>query len=251
MSATLVQSAADSLSGSLQVGKHITSFGPVGEVAGTAPPAFHDTKKIGAFDHGYDLNPPLLLSPTLVVDTTNLVNTATSPGIGVDTLSASATAAIGSATISLTDPLVASPVLLGLSASATFIRSGSSASYVFGPNQGFLAGDASFGSLTISGSLVGFKTLTFSGDAAPNTVLFQSSTVTITLDKQTLSDFLPPVAAGAVPPVSPNRITTDALDIQLNNASVGGQLVTGDIRLGESSATNFHSPIPAALVPMA
>ena len=68
-----------------------------------------------------------------------------------------------------------------------------------GPNRGFVAGDASFGSLTISGSLVGFKTLKFSGDAAANTVLFHSSTVTITLDKRTLSDFLPPVSAGAGP----------------------------------------------------
>jgi hypothetical protein len=249
MSATLVQSAADSLSGSLQVGTNVTSFGPVGEVAGTAPPAFHDTKKLGLFDQTYDLNPPLLLAPTLAVDTTNLVNSVASPGIGVDTLEAAATATIGSATISLTDPAVASPVLLGLSVSATFIQSASTASYVFGPNQGFLAGGASFGSLTVSGSLVGSKTLTFSGDAAANTVLFHSATVTITLDKQTLSDFLPPVTAGAVPPVSPNRITTDAFDIQLNNASVGGQLVTGDIRLGESSATYFHSPIPTAPVP--
>ena len=129
-------------------------------------------------------------------------------------------------------------VLLGLSVSATFIHSKSSASYVFGPNQGFLAGDASFGSLTIGGSLIGGETLTFSGDVAANTVLFRSSTVTITLDKQTLSDFLPPVTTAAVPPVSPNRITTDALDIQLNKASVGGQTITGDIRLGESSATS-------------
>ncbi len=244
MSSTLVQSAADSLSGSLQVGNHVTSFGPVGEVAGTAPPAFHHAHEIGVFDHGYDLNPPLLLAPTLVVDTAGLVNTADSPGIGIDTLGADATADIGWATISLTDPVVASLLLLGLSASATFIHSESSVSYVFGPNRGFLAGDASFGSLTISGSLVGGKTLTFSGDAAANTVLFHSSTVTITLDKQTLSDFQPPVAASAVPAVWPSRITTDALDIQLNKASVGGQTITGDIRLGESSATYFHAPIP-------
>jgi hypothetical protein len=101
-----------------------------------------------------------------------------------------------------------------------------------------------FGSITISGSLVGFKTLTFSGHAAANTVLFHSSTVTVTLDKQTLSDFLPPVAAGAAPRVLANRITTDALDIQLNKAPLLGQTITGDIRLGETSATHFHSPIP-------
>lgn len=246
MSGILVQSSADSLSASLQVGNSVTSVGPVGEVAGNAPPAFHQTRKIGAFDHIYDLNPPLLLGPTLTIDAADLVNNATSAGIGIDTLGADATADISSATISLTDPLLATPSLLGLSASATFVHSESSASYVFGPDQGFLAGDASFGSLTISGSLVGFKTLTFSGDAKANTVLFHSATVTITLDKQTLSDFLPPVASGAgpTPAVLPNRITTDALDIHLNNAPLFGQTITGDIRLGETSATFFHSPIP-------
>lgn len=250
MSGILLQSTADSLSGSLQVGNHVTSFGPVGEVAGTAPPAFHQTKKIGQFDHSYDLNPPLLLAPTLRIDTTNLVNNVVSRGIGVDTLGADATANIGSATILLTDGWLATPILLGLSATATFIHSKSAASYVFGPNRGFLAGDASFGSLSISGSLVGGKTLTFSGDAAPNTVLFHNSTVTITLDKQTLSDFLPPVAPGAViPPLLANRITTDALDIQLNKASLFGQTITGDIRIGETSATYFHSPIPPPPVP--
>jgi hypothetical protein len=91
---------------------------------------------------------------------------------------------------------------------ASFIHSESSASYVFGPDRGFLAGDASFGSLTISGALIG-KTVTFSGTAAADTVLYSSPTETITLDKQTVSDFLPPSDTG----VGPNRITRDALDI--------------------------------------
>jgi hypothetical protein len=77
-------------------------------------------------------------------------------------------------------------------------------------------------------------------------VLFHSSTVTITLDKQTLTDFLPPVSAGAgpVPALLRDRITTVALDIQFNKAPLFGQTVTGDVRIGESSATYFHSPIP-------
>ena len=74
------------------------------------------------------------------------------------------------------------------------------------------------------------------GDAAANTILYQSSTVTITLDKQTLSDFLPP---STVAPIGPNRITTDAIDISLNNAHLGGQTLSGDIALGETSASLF------------
>jgi hypothetical protein len=135
MSGILVQSSADSLAGSLHVGHNVISFGPVGEVAGNPPPAFHHARKISAFDHTYDLNPPLLLGPTLTIGTANLVNIASSPGIGIDTLGTDATADIGSATVSLTDPVVLTPALLGLSASATFVHSESSASYVFGPKR--------------------------------------------------------------------------------------------------------------------
>jgi hypothetical protein len=62
--------------------------------------------------------------------------------------------------------------------------------------------------------------------------------VTITLDKQTISDFLPP-SAGAV---APNRITTDALDIHLNNARLFGKTISGDIMLGKSSAALWPPP---------
>jgi hypothetical protein len=64
---------------------------------------------------------------------------------------------------------------------ATGIRSDSNVS-----SAGSLTGGASFNLLTLSGELVNGDTLTFSGNAAPDTVLYKSSTVTITLDEQTL-----------------------------------------------------------------
>jgi hypothetical protein len=73
--------------------------------------------------------------------------------------------------------------------------------------------------------------LTFSGDAAADTVLYKSSTVTITLDEQTL--LLPPGATGGA--IGPS-ITTDAIDIQLNNAKFGNQTISGNFDIGQSSA---------------
>jgi len=234
MSQPLVFSSADSLSGDLEVGSSQTSFGPIGLAAGAAPPAFDSTQTVDAFNQTYNLDhaDPNLL--TLQVQATKLVNNASSAGLGTDNISAQATANIQSPGFLLTDNPLSTLSFLGLSASATFINSNSDASYVYGPNRGSLSGDASFGSLTISGALVGGETLSFSGDAAANTILYKSPTVTITLDKQTLSDLLP---TSGPAPVSPSRITTDALDIQLKNAPLSGNMISGDIVLGETTAS--------------
>ena len=174
--------------------------------------------------------------PTLQIDATNLVNTANSAGLGVDAVSTQATSDLGSANIVLTDNPLRDLSILGLSVSAKLIHSESDASYVFGPNQGFLGGGASFGSLMIGGALIG-KTLTFAGTPTANTILYQSASVTITLDKQTLSEFLPP---SGLAPIRPNRITTDAIDISLNHAHLFGTTISGDITLGETSASLFR-----------
>jgi hypothetical protein len=65
MSTQLVQSSADGLIGFLEVGNTQTSFGPVGEVSGSAPPSFQVTNTVAAFDNTYSLDPSDLLHPTL------------------------------------------------------------------------------------------------------------------------------------------------------------------------------------------
>ena len=236
MFSQLVLSSADGLSGYLDVGNHQASFGPIGLASGAAPPAFHHTKNIGVFDKTYNLDPTNPSHPSLHVNATNLVSTANSPGLGIDAVSTQATADFGSTNVLLTDNPRFALGILALSVSATFIHSASSASYVFGMNHGFLSGDASFGSLSIGGALIG-KTLMFTGDAKANTILFHNSSVTITLDKQIQSDFLPPSAAAASP--AHNRITTDAIDIHLDHAHLFGKTITGDIKLSETSASLF------------
>src|ERR1700732_2694738 len=76
MFSRLVLSSADGLSGQLDVGSHQTSLGPVGLASGAAPPAFHQTKKIGAFDHSYNLNGTDPNHETLQIDATKLNSTA-------------------------------------------------------------------------------------------------------------------------------------------------------------------------------
>ena len=195
----LLLSSADSLYGYLDVGSSQTSFGPVGQAAGAAPPAFHQTRRIAAFEHTYGGDALGANQAILQIDATNLVNTANSAGLGVDAVSTQATSDLGSANIVLTANPLKTLSILGLSVSATLIHSESDASYVFGPNRGYLDGGASFGSLMIGGALIG-KALKFVGAPAANTVLYKSASVTITLDKQTLSDFLPPSGLAPIRP---------------------------------------------------
>ena len=173
----LVSSSADSFSGKLDADGFTTTIAPFHRVSGSAPPAYDDTSRIASFDRTYDLTPAEANTLSLTMQTTHMVNNAESAGIGVDEIGASGAADLGSASFVLADTL--GPMLplsiFGLSVNATGIRSGSDSSFVFGPNEGSLAGDASFHLLTVTGALVGGDTLTFSGNAAPDTVLYSES----------------------------------------------------------------------------
>ena len=96
--------------------------------------------------------------------------------------------------------------ILGLSLSATDIRSQADFSVVF-PNREFATGSASFGSLILTGALIG-TTLTFSGDAPANTVLFSNQTTTVTLDQQSVANLTScTVGAGCIAsPVASRRM---------------------------------------------
>jgi hypothetical protein len=236
-----VSSSADSFAGVLNADGSTTTIDPFAPVSGTAPPAYDDTSSIAYFNHTYDLTPAEPNTLSLEMQARNMTNAAYSlPEVIAHQIGAASTADLGSANFSLTDsPNPMLPLsILGLSVEATGIHSESTSS--FGPTQeGFLSGDASFDSLTVSGALLNGETLTFSGNAAADTVLYKSSTVTITLDDQTL--LLPPSATGGI--IGPT-ITTDAIDIQLNHAKFAGQTITGNFDIGQTSAS-YSRPFPA------
>jgi hypothetical protein len=228
----LVSSAADSFSGSLNADGFMTTVAPFAQVFGSGPPAYDQTRSAPYFDHLYELTPAASNDLSFQMQATQMLNAANSAGIGVDEIGASGEADFSSAHFLLTDTFGPTGLTaLGLSVEATVIRSDSDSSFVFGPNRGFLAGDASFHSLTIAGGLLGGKMLTFSGDAAPNTVIYSSPTVTITLDKQ--SELLPPATGGVIGPT----VFTDAIDIQFNRAKFGGNTISGHFDIGQSSAS--------------
>ena len=228
----IVSSSADSLTGSLNADGFTTTVAPFAPVSGSAPPAYDQTKTVAFFDHLYELTPSESNDLSLGVQATQMFNAASSAGLGVDEIGANGTADFSSAHFLLTDTVGTGPTVLGLSVEATGVHSDSNSSFVF-PDRGFLAGDASFHSLTITGALLGGRTLTFSGDAKPDTVLYSSPTVTITLDEQRL--LLPPTATGGV--IGP-MISTDAIDIQFNGAKFLGNTISGHFDIGQSSA-NF------------
>jgi hypothetical protein len=228
----IVSSSADSFSGSLDADGFTTTVSPFAPVSGEAPPAYHHTKAVAAFDHLYDLSPAESNTLSLQMQSADMVNTASSAGIGVDSIGASGASHLGSANFLLTDSPLPTLSILGLSVEATGVKSDSNSSFVFGPNRGSISGDASFRSLTVTGALVNGDKLTFSGDAAPDTVLYSSPTVTITLDDQTL--LLPPAAASGV--IGP-AITTKAIDIHFNDAKFEGHTISGDFAIGQSSAS--------------
>jgi hypothetical protein len=122
---------------------------------GSRAPAFHQTKKPATFDDTYNVGAAAASQPTLQIHATNLADSASSTGLGIDSIGTQASSETGSANFVLTDNLSTTLSILGLSLSAKLVHSDSDASYVFGPNPGFLRGDTSFGSLTISGSLIG------------------------------------------------------------------------------------------------
>lgn len=219
-------SSANALAGKLTLGGVTSNFGPVAPVSGQGT-GYDSTATLHDWGRVYDLKPGSRLHPTVQFTESEVKTSASSPAMGIDTRSSSAEVNIGSSTFLLTDN-PASPRgilgILGLTFAATDIHVSAGFSQVFGMNQPFLSGDASFGSLTIGGALIG-QTLTFSGDAAPNTVLFSSPTVTITLDKQVVTDL-------TTPGHPPKGITTEAVDITFHNATFAGMQVSGEIVIG-------------------
>jgi hypothetical protein len=219
-----VSSSAYSFSGILDVdNSDPTTFNPFDPVSGSAPPLYDHEVTTASFDQTYDLNPSQSHHLTLDWQASDVVNTALAEPFTnePDVLGGIGKATFGSADFQLMDNL-----RTALSVEATGIVSVTdSVSTKLGSSTQQVGGGASFDSLTITGTLVNDETLTFSGSVGhPDTVLYHTPEVTITLDHQT---------AG-----SATEITTDAIYIQLNNAVWRtGYTVTGNFEIGQSSAS--------------
>jgi hypothetical protein len=94
-------------------------------------------------------------------------------------------------------------------------------------------GTASFGALSLSGSLVGGKTLTFSGVAPANTVLYDDAYMTVTLNQQVVTGSIDCTPTCQFVPQS---MTANAIAVQMHKEPVAGKPATGDIFIGMNEA---------------
>ncbi|RTL25869.1 MAG: hypothetical protein EKK47_22320 [Burkholderiales bacterium] len=194
------------------------------------------------------LLPAVLPSPALTV-LEQTVATDASGASGVDAVNTKGTsgAATGVVALMLYPPIpvpiqpVASDAVLPRPQPALLVQFSklkASASYnqVFpGPSQ--RSGSTHAGSITLSGGLLGLKSLTFSGDIAPNTVAVNTPHLKITLNAQTIPKN-PVCDPGTVCPLYRvlETVDTKAILIELTNAPVWGHQVSGDIAIADAQA---------------
>jgi hypothetical protein len=213
-----------------------THLGPVGKVSHDNNGTYDKTVHVGKINETapiIDQNP----TPTIFLNAGDVNSEVKSSGIEIDSETSQATSSIGNASLMLNlNPLPPSansvvpiPYLQVMGKNFT---SQASFNTVF-PSNITATGSASVHNLQIIGSLVGGQTLTYSGSAPPNTVLYDSPTVTITLNRQMEVGL---ISCSPDCKFTPYSITVTAVAIDLNKADIDGHKVTGEIVIGESTA---------------
>jgi hypothetical protein len=232
----VASSSAYGIDGTFTSENQTIEVGPIGAVAGKAPRPYNKTVRVAKINKSAAIVEGSLPIPTFFLDASGIKSHAASQGIAIDSVSAEGDAAIKSLNLMISlnpPPPGASPLPLPfLALSGTAIASSANFSRVF-PGTPVVTGSAEFGSLSIIGSLIGYQTLTYAGSAPKNTVIYQSPTVTITLNKEVVAGVISCQLRCAF---TPSGITTRAVDISLNNADIRGSAVTGDIAIAESAA---------------
>jgi hypothetical protein len=216
---------------------NMVPFGPLAQIAGRAPPPYHDTVAAAQVRKVVPIVAGSRPITSLFVNAGDFESHVASNGFGVDTISAEADTKIQGINLALMlDPPppgpAAEPLQPFLSLSARHMASTADFSLVV-PNHASVTGSAGFDHLVVFGTLVNNQTLEFSGEARPNTVLYQSPHVTITLNQE--------VTVGLIT-CNPKcvfigeQITTYAVDIMLDHANLDGRIVSGVILLGMADA---------------
>jgi hypothetical protein len=219
-----------------------TGIGPIGFLRNSAPPAYDKTVSIHNTSKSVAIT-PTYPTPTLFVSATGIKSHVASNGIQVDFVSAEGDSTLDSANLSLNlYPLPPKGSLMPipepfLTLSVTKVSSTSSFNHVF-PQFITPSGSTSIGSLVLSGSLINTnQPLEFKGNPDANFILFESPTVTVTLNKQTVAELIScQVGQAGGCNITPYNITTNAIHINLHNAEIEGHRVSGDISIGSSYA---------------
>lgn len=224
--AMTIDSSAYALSATLSAvgGVGLVNIGPVAASGGSAPGAYADSASLASLDQNLQLGGFGLLNVRQRISTGVLQSSASSPYPATPTGTASA--GIADVDFGLTTQALFLPPLtvLGLSADAIM-----STTTVSAEN-----GLSAFGSTTIAGldlSGLGLGGLLFNGslfvNPDPDTVLLNLLGLKIVLNEQIWSG----------DGVTDLGLTTNALRFSFDDFLLGGRLVSGDIILGQSSAS--------------
>jgi hypothetical protein len=237
---SLDESAADALSAQFTADGFQTTLPPVAPVQGSAPPGYNERNALPAYNKILDIADKLAPPPALYVQLTAIADHATGTGVGVDSFSSEADSKIAGATLSLhlnPPPPTATGVVpfVPLQISATGVLTDANFSVVV-PSTTTVNGTTNFTNLTITGSLVGGRTLTWTGTPPVNYELFSSPEVTIVLNEQIIVATTVTCAAGQGCTVVPGGIYVKGVHVTLNKANIFGRIVSGDIYLGEAQA---------------
>lgn len=216
-----------------------------GATQGATLPDYAKTVPLASVNDILSIAPGPLPIPALFVSATNLASDVRG-AFGVDTFSSEGDTTLHTVNLSLNlKPLPPNVIpfepFLAVSAGGVKSHAGFSDQV---PRAGVAVGSASFGSLTVSGSLIGNQVLTFSGPAPKNKILYQSPTadpadvpaIVITLNKEIEKVVIACDGGGTGCVAMPVGIVTEALNISLHNANLHGHVVSGDIIVGYTSA---------------
>jgi hypothetical protein len=210
-----------------------TVLDPVNRILSGPGSTYDKTLKMGVYHKELNLSADGAIRPTLTVNAAG-GSSHVKGAFGVDTISAEGQAAVGGLRVLLAAhvlPDVVQPAPY-LQIMATRVQEAANYNFV-APSFTTVSGTSQFNALTITGSLVGGKTLKVTGAEKPNTVLYQSATVTITLNKKIETALISCTPKCVVTPYS---VSTAGIDVALNRAKLSGHTVSGNITIAGGSA---------------
>jgi hypothetical protein len=218
-------SSAFGLSANFTTGGVNTAIEPVNPLNNGTASVYNKTRNSGAYNKVLPLDTGTA-PPVLTVAASNL-RSHISHLFGVDTSYVVAQATASGLTLNLAPLKGASTIVVApyLQITVESVQQTGNYNWV-APNRTMVSSAGSIKNLVVTGTLVGGKTLTFSGVPKPDQVLFQSPTVTITLGQSISAELISCMPKCVT---TPYFINTSGLQVTLTNAAMGDRKVSGQI----------------------
>jgi hypothetical protein len=236
MAGSLDANMAVALSGRFIADGYLTILPAVAPARGTAPPSYNQKDALPDYAKVLNIGQKLTQPAALYAHLTGVWDHVMGSGIGVDSHVSEGDTSVATAALMLNlnppptagiVPLVP-PLISASGVHANAVVSGST----------LVSGTASFGELTITGSLLGGRTLTYNGTPPANYTLFSNTEVSITLNEQFIVAPTVTCVVSQECTVIPGSIHVEAVHVALTKADIFGRIVSGDLFLGEAQAGN-------------